>query len=169
MRPLLRQDGGAACGDATKIAAAAEARTDRDFLIIARTDSRAAHGFDHAVERAQRFAEAGADVLFVEATESVDEVRRLPEVLDRPQLMNIVIGGKTPALDAKELARTRFGIVLYANAALQGAVAGMQRALGKLKADGRLDEDPSIVAPFLERQRLVDKPYYDALEKKYAS
>ena len=153
----------------TKIAAAAEARTDPDFLIIARTDSRAVHGFDHAVERAQRFAEAGADVLFVEATESVDEVRRLPEVLDRPQLMNIVIGGKTPALDAKELARMRFGIVLYANAALQGAVAGMQRALGKLKADGRLDEDPAIVAPFLERQRLVDKPYYDALEKKYAS
>jgi 2-methylisocitrate lyase-like PEP mutase family enzyme len=152
-----------------KIKAAADARTDPDFLIVARTDARAVHGFDHAIERAQRFAEAGADVLFVEATESLDEVRRLPHVLDRPQLMNIVIGGKTPALDADELARMGFGIVLYANAALQGAVAGMQRALGKLKSLGRLDEDPDIVAPFLERQRLVDKPLFDALEKQYTS
>lgn len=153
----------------TKIAAAADARTDPDFLIVARTDSYAVHGFDHAIERAQRFAEAGADVLFVEATESAEQVRRLPALLDRPQLMNIVIGGKTPALDASELGRLGYGIVLYANAALQGAVVGMQRALGKLKADGRVDEDPAIVAPFKERQRLVDKPAFDALEKKYAS
>jgi len=153
----------------TKIQAAAEARTDPDFLIVARTDARAVHGFDHAVERAQRFAEAGADVLFVEATESLDEVRRLPAVLERPQLMNIVIGGKTPALCADEFAHMGFGIVLYANAALQGAVVGMQRALGKLKSDGRLDEDSAFVAPFHERQRLVDKPHYDGLEKKYAS
>jgi 2-methylisocitrate lyase-like PEP mutase family enzyme len=153
----------------SKIAAAADARVDPDFLIIARTDSRAAHGFDHAVERAQRFAEAGADVLFVEATESIDEVARLPRLLDRPQLMNIVIGGKSPVLDADELARLGYGIVLYANAALQGAVLGMQRALRKLKESGRLDEDPDIVAPFAERQRLVDKPLYDALETKFAS
>lgn len=153
----------------TKIQAAADARTDPDFLIVARTDARAVHGFDHAIERAQRFAEAGADVLFVEATESMEEVRRLPGLLDRPQLMNIVIGGKTPALGADELARMGFGLVLYANAALQGAVVGMQRALGTLKSEGRLDEDPALVAPFQERQRLVGKPHYDALEKKYAS
>ncbi len=153
----------------TKIKAATDARTDPDFMIVARTDARAVHGFDHAVERAQRFAEAGADVLFVEAVENVDEVRRLPELLGKPQLMNVVIGGKTPALDAQELARMRYGIVLYANAALQGAVVGMQRALGKLKADGRLDEDPSVVAPFGERQRLVDKHVFDALEQRYAS
>jgi 2-methylisocitrate lyase-like PEP mutase family enzyme len=152
-----------------KIAAAADARVDSNFLIIARTDARAVHGFDHAVERAQRFTEAGADVLFLEAPESADEVRRLPTLLERPQMMNIVIGGKTPALDAEELARLGFGIVLYANAALQGAVLGMQRALQRLKKTGRLDEDPEIVAPFAERQRLVDKPLYDALEKKFAS
>lgn len=153
----------------TKIKAAVDARTDPDFLVVARTDARAAHGFDHAVERAQRFAEAGADVLFVEAAQSIDEVRRLPEVLDLPLLMNIVIGGKTPALDASELAKIHYAIVLYANAALQGAVAGMQRALGKLKAEGRLDEDPEYVVPFGERQRLVDKPLFDMLEQRYAS
>lgn len=152
----------------TKIAAAADARIDPDFLIIARTDARASHGFDHAIERAQRFAEAGADILFVEAPESTDEVCRLPTLLDRPQLINIVIGGKTPALSVDELTRLKFGVVLYANAALQGAVVGMQRALRSLKENGRLNEDAELVAPFAERQRLVDKPLFDRLERKYA-
>lgn len=150
-----------------KIRAAADARTDPDFLILARTDSRAVLGFEAAVERAQAFADAGADILFVEATESLEEVRALPKLLNKPQLINIVIGGKTPALDAKELGEMGYGIILYANAALQGAVAGMQRALGALKRDGLLKEDPSMVAPFQERQRLVQKPLYDELEKRY--
>jgi len=152
-----------------KIKAAADARVDPDFLIVARTDARAIHGFDHAVERVERFAEAGADVLFVEAAEGLDEVRRLPGAVSRPLLLNLVIGGKTPALDLAELERLRYGIVLYANAALQGAVAGMQRALGTLRRVGRLDEDPALVTPFAERQRLVDKPFFDDLEKQYAS
>jgi 2-methylisocitrate lyase-like PEP mutase family enzyme len=151
----------------SKIRAAADARRDQDFLIIARTDSRAVLGFDAAVERAQAFADAGADILFVEATESLEEVRALPKLLNKPQLINIVIGGKTPALTAEELGQMGYGIILYANAALQSAVAGMQRALGMLKRDGLLKEDPALVAPFLERQRLVQKPLYDELEKKY--
>lgn len=150
-----------------KIKAAVDARVDENFLIIARTDARAKHGFEAAIERAQRFSEAGADILFIEATESADEVRRLPALLDKPQLVNIVIGGKTPTLDNDELGKLGFGIVLYANAALQGAVLGMQKSLRSLKANGRLDEDPNLVVPFNERQRLVDKPLYDELEKKY--
>lgn len=152
-----------------KIKAAVDARVDANFLVIARTDSRATLGFEQAVERAQRYAEAGADVLFVEAPEGIEEVRRLPKLLDGPLLVNLVIGGKTPMLDVADLADLGFSIVLYANAALQGAVGGMQRALGALKQAGRLDEDPNIVVPFAERQRLVGKPYYDALETKYAT
>ena len=151
-----------------KIRAAVDARRDENFLIIARTDCRAVLGFEAAVDRARQFGEAGADILFVEAPESLDEVRQLPKLLDKPQLMNIVIGGKTPALDALELGKLGFGIVLYANAALQGAVHGMQKSLQALKRDGRLDEDPDLVAPFLERQRLVGKPLYDELEKRYS-
>ncbi|CAM3761607.1 isocitrate lyase/PEP mutase family protein [Bordetella sputigena] len=151
----------------SKIRAAADARRDENFLIIARTDSRAVLGFEAAVERAQAFADAGADILFVEATESLEEVRALPKLLKKPQLINIVIGGKTPALTAAELGEMGYGIILYANAALQSAVAGMQRALGMLKRDGLLKEDPALVAPFLERQRLVQKPLYDELEKRY--
>ncbi|OWT53746.1 isocitrate lyase/PEP mutase family protein [Candidimonas nitroreducens] len=152
-----------------KIRAAADARVDENFLIIARTDSRAVLGFEAAIDRARQFAEAGADILFVEATESLEEVRQVPKLLKQPQLINIVVGGKTPALPAEELGGLGYGLVLYANAALQSAVTGMQRALGILKRDGKLDEDPELVAPFRERQRLVSKALYDELEKRYAS
>jgi len=151
----------------SKIKAAVDARTDPDFLIMARTDAAATHGFEAAVERAQRFAEAGADILFVEAVTTADEIRALPKRLGPPQLMNMVIGGKTPIFGAEELGQLGYGIVLYANAALQGALAGMQRALTVLRDTKRIDEDPALVAPFKERQRLVGKPGWDALEKRY--
>ncbi|MDB5782093.1 isocitrate lyase/PEP mutase family protein [Caballeronia mineralivorans] len=151
-----------------KIKAAADARKDQDLMIIGRTDSAAVQGFDAAIERAQRMAEAGADILFVEAVESEAEIRKLPQLLDRPLLINIVIGGKTPTLDADAFGAMGFSIVLYANAALQGAVAGMNKALGVLKQRGRIDEDPAIVASFAERQRLVNKDFYDELERRYS-
>ena len=150
-----------------KIKAAVDARRDSGTLIMARTDAAAIHGFDAAVERAEAFAEAGADILFVEAVTSLDEVRALPQRLKQPQLMNMVIGGKTPIATTDELGDMGFSIVLYANAALQGALAGMQRALGELKKSHHLQEDPNLVAPFTERQRLVNKPFWDNLEKRY--
>jgi 2-methylisocitrate lyase-like PEP mutase family enzyme len=151
-----------------KIRAAVDARRDPDTLILARTDACATQGFEAAVERAQRYGEAGADILFVEAVTTAEQIRTLPRRLaDRPQLMNMVIGGKTPIVSAEELAGLGYGIVLYANAALQGAVAGMQKALAVLRETRRIDEDPALVAPFAERQRLVRKPEWDALERKY--
>lgn len=150
-----------------KIKAACDARRNSDTIIMARTDAAAIHGFDAAVERAQAYAEAGADLLFVEAVTSAEHIATLPQRLKTPQLMNMVIGGKTPITSTEELAKMGYGIVLYANAALQGAVAGMQRALGVLKNEGHIQEDPNLVAPFAERQRLVNKPIWDALEKKY--
>jgi 2-methylisocitrate lyase-like PEP mutase family enzyme len=150
-----------------KIKAAVDARRDPDTLILARTDACATQGFEAAVERAQRFHEAGADILFVEAVTTLDEIRALPQRLAAPQLMNMVIGGKTPITSAKELATLGYGMVLYANAALQGAVAGMQKALTVLRDTQRIDETPALVAPFAERQRLVRKDIWDAREEKY--
>lgn len=151
----------------SKIKAAVDARQDAELMIMARTDACATQGFEAAVERAQKFAEAGADILFVEAVTTADEIRALPQRLGPPQLMNMVIGGKTPIFDADELAGLGYGIVLYANAALQGAVAGMQKVLTVLREHKRVDEDPALVAPFAERQRLVGKPQWDALEQRY--
>ena len=151
----------------SKIKAAVDARQDQDLLIMARTDAAAVHGFEAAVERAQKFAEAGADILFVEAVTKEEEVRALPRRLDRPQLMNMVIGGRTPIFNATELGKLGYGIVLYANAALQGAVAGMQKALTVLRDEKEVQESSGLVTPFAERQRLVSKPEWDALEKRY--
>ena len=150
-----------------KIKAAVDARRDGNLLIMARTDAAATHGFEAAVERAQKFAEAGADILFVEAVTQAEEVRALPQRLARPQLMNMVIGGKTPLFNADQLGALGFGIVLYANAALQGAVMGMQKALTTLRDAKEVQESSGLVTPFAERQRLVGKPEWDALEKRY--
>lgn len=151
----------------SKIKAAVDARRDPDFLVMARTDAAATLGFDAAVERAQKFAEAGADILFVEAVTKPEEVRALPSRLAKPQLMNMVIGGRTPIFNAEQLGEMGYGIVLYANAALQGAVAGTQKVLTALRDDKEVQESSGLVAPFAERQRLVGKPEWDALEKRY--
>ena len=151
-----------------KIKAASDARRSGDFLIVARTDARAEHGFQAAIDRASLYIEAGADVTFVEAPESIEEMKRIPALLGVPQLINMVPGGKTPIVDGAALASMGFAIVLYANAALQGAVAGMQAALAELKSRGLLDESSGKIATFAERQRLVQKPLFDELERKYS-
>jgi 2-methylisocitrate lyase-like PEP mutase family enzyme len=153
------------CG---KIKAAVDARTHDDFLIIARTDARSVYGFEDALERAQSYAQAGADMTFIEAPESVEEMKLIAAQTYCPQLINIVIGGKTPSLPAKDLAAMGFGIVLYANATLQGAVRGMSNALEHLKKTGELKEDSALVATFAERQSVVKKEDFDALEKKFS-
>ena len=151
-----------------KVQAAVDARTSRDLLVIARTDALAVEGFEAAIERAGRYIEAGADVTFVEAPQRAEEIRKIPERLSVPQVVNVVIGGKTPVYGQEELARMGYGLVLYANVALQGAIAGMQAALKQLKATGKLDAASELVASFQERQRLVRKPLFDELGQKYA-
>ena len=153
---------------AGKVKAAVDARNSRDMLIIARSDALAVEGFDATIERVQRYIEAGADVTFVEAPESADEMRKIPQRLSVPQVVNVVVGGKTPVLGQEELAKMGYALVLYANVALQGAIAGMQAALKMLKAKGRVEEVSTMVASFAERQRLVQKPVFDELERKYA-
>jgi 2-methylisocitrate lyase-like PEP mutase family enzyme len=153
---------------ATKVRAAADAREDENFLIIARTDARAIEGIDGALERARLYIEAGADVTFVEAPTSVEEMKRICAELPVPQVANLVVGGRTPMLPQEELAAIGFAIVLYANTPLQAAMRAMSEVLGSLKRDGNLDAVQDRLADFVERQRLVHKSTYDAMEKTYA-
>ena len=150
-----------------KIKAALDARQNPDFLIIARTDANAVLGMDEALERSHAYQEAGADVIFVEAPKDLTEIKRIVTSLSTPQIINIVIGGKTPTLSHELLKELGFAMVLYANAALQGAVTGMQNALGTLRDTGQLDESSGLVASFELRQALVQKPLMDELELKY--
>ena len=152
---------------AAKVRAAADAREDPNFLIIARTDARAIEGLEAALDRAERYIEAGADLTFVEAPTSVDEMRAITARLKVPQLANMVVGGKTPLLPQAELADIGFALVLYANTALQAAMKSMSDAMTALRRDGGVHNIIGNLAGFDERQRLVDKDFYDALEKKY--
>jgi 2-methylisocitrate lyase-like PEP mutase family enzyme len=152
----------------SRIKAAVDARQDPNFLIVARTDARATRGPEEALERAEAFIEDGADITFVEAPARLAEIAAIPARLaGTPQLVNLVVGGRTPIVDFSELDRMGFGLVLYANVALQGALHGMHTALSQLKSDGRMDES-GPVASFEVRQGSVKKPYFDALEKRFA-
>jgi 2-methylisocitrate lyase-like PEP mutase family enzyme len=151
-----------------KIHAAVDARTSQELLIIGRTDARAVEGFQAAVDRASAYIQAGADITFVEAPESEDELRCIPKLLKAPQIVNMVVGGKTPIVGTSELSAMGFALILYANAALQGAILGMQNALRELQERGRLDESSSTLVSFAERQRLAQKPLCDELERKYS-
>ncbi len=150
-----------------KIKAAVDARANPDFLVIARTDANAVHGIKEALERAQLYQDAGADVIFVEAPKNLAEIKEIASSLRVPQIINIVIGGKTPTLSHDQLKEMGFAMVLYANAALQGAITGMQNALSSLKESGQLEESSGLVASFELRQALVQKPLMDSLELKY--
>lgn len=151
-----------------RVRAAVEAKTDPNFQIIARTDARSVLGLDEALERARLFEKAGADVIFVEAPESKEEVRKVMANVQAPQVLNIVIGGKTPTLTLDEAKAERCGLLLYANVALQSAITGMTSALGHLKSVGHVDENTPGITSFENRQRLVRKRFYDDLDERYA-
>lgn len=152
----------------SKIKSAVDARR-HNMVVVARTDARAVEGLEQALERAHRYVEAGADVMFVEAPENIDEVREIGRSVKVPQLLNIVVGGRTPQVTPAQAAEMGFNLLLYANTALQGAIHGMQTALQTLIKTGTMDEQSGLVATFAERQRLVQKPFYDELERRYAT
>ena len=152
-----------------KIRAGVDARSDENTVIIARTDARASQGLEAAIERAEVYAAAGADVLFIEGLHSREELRAAGKCMPRiPKLANMVEGGKTPLLSRDELVAMGFSIILYANAAMQGAILGSQTVLKSLRDTGSLDAARDQLAPWEERQRLVRKAAYDELEQRYS-
>ena len=150
-----------------KIHAAVDTRYDNDLQIIARTDAVVSEGLNSAIERAQAYIEAGADITFVEAPGSEEELARIANELKAPQIANIVHGGKTPDLGRAKLAEFGFSLVLYANAALQAALKASNEVLLTLKKSGNLSEATEKLASFDERQKVVKKPEWDNLETKY--
>jgi 2-methylisocitrate lyase-like PEP mutase family enzyme len=152
----------------TKIKAAVDTRRDGDLLIIARTDAIAPEGFEEAIARAAAYHEAGADVTFVEAPTSMEQIADIPRLLPWPQLLNIVIGGRTPELPNERVKELGYAGVIYANVALQSALLGMQAALSELRRNGSMRDATKLVIDFSERQRLVRKDEFDAREREYA-
>ena len=150
-----------------KIRAASEYRTDPDLLIIARTDARAVTGLDDAIERGNRYAEAGADVIFVEAPQSMDEVQRIAREVKAPLLANMVPGGKTPAVKFSDLQRLGFRIVIYPAVCMGAAVAAIERSLARLRERETDWEEGPVLAP-MDIFKKVGFDWWNAIERKFA-
>ncbi|WP_020071194.1 isocitrate lyase/PEP mutase family protein [Paraburkholderia caledonica] len=152
-----------------KIKAAVDARANADTLIMARTDSRAIEGFERSLERIRTYRDAGADVLFVEAPSSLEELARIPREAPGVQVCNMVIGGKTPLLPQAQLSELGYAGVIYANAALQAAMFAMKNVLEHLRSHGSIEGREDQIMSFAERQKMVNFARYDALAKQCAN
>jgi 2,3-dimethylmalate lyase len=120
----------------TKIKAATDARMDDDLMIMARTDSFAIYGIDEAIERGNRYAEAGADIIFIEAPPSVEDMRRVCREVKAPMSANMVEGGKTPILTARELQDIGYSIATFPLSTLYAAAYGVRAAMEALAKTG---------------------------------
>ncbi len=117
---------------AAKVEAAVAARRDSDTMIIARTDSRATHGFDEAIRRLNLYVEAGADMVFFEAPQTLEEIRRIPREVTVPAVFNLVPRGKSPAVEFRELAELGYALVILPGLNIGAAAAAMRSALSRV-------------------------------------
>ncbi len=150
-----------------KIKSAVDARKDRDFVIVARTDARAVLGLESAIERAQLYREAGADVIFVEAPESVEEMRQLNSKIQAPTLANMVEGGKTPLLPNRELKEIGYKIVIYPNSAIRVIAKAVSKLMNSLKESGTTQGEFEQMFLFDKVNDIIGLAQWRELEKRY--
>jgi 2-methylisocitrate lyase-like PEP mutase family enzyme len=146
------------------LAAALDARSDDNLLVVARTDARAPLGLDAAIERANRYAQAGADVIFVEAPQSTEEIERIARDVTAPLLINLVLGGMTPLESATRLQELGYAIAIHPSNPLARAVLGMLEGLCELNGGNVADYLPTGPAEFFN---LVGMAEWLALDAKY--
>ncbi|MBV9775783.1 MAG: isocitrate lyase/PEP mutase family protein [Acetobacteraceae bacterium] len=139
-----------------KIKVAREARESADVLIIARTDARTAHGLDEALRRAEAYAKAGADILFVESPESEEEMRRVCASLDAPCLANQVEGGRTPVLTREQLIEIGYRVAIFPATGFLAAAAALTRAYAVLREQGSTAKARLDLLEFGEMNTLMD-------------
>jgi 2-methylisocitrate lyase-like PEP mutase family enzyme len=153
-----------------KLRAAVEARRDPDFVIIARTDAAAVHGLDEAISRAKAYVDAGADVLFVEAPTSEEDITRVARELRdlAPLVFNWAEGGRTPPIPLARIAELGFSLVLYPIGTLLAATAGMRTLLASLRADGTPVAAMPGLPTFGEFTDLIGLPEVQALEQRFS-
>lgn len=150
-----------------KIKAAADARRDADMVIIARSDARAVEGLQASIDRVNAYLEAGADVGFVEAPQSAEELAVIPGKLVKPSLVNIFEGGKTPPLPKQALEAMGHRIGIYPSQTHRAAIAAAKKVLAVLKRDGDTAAIESELATFNDREEAVNARHWQALEKRY--
>jgi methylisocitrate lyase len=150
-----------------RVKAALDVRKDPDFIIVARTDARAVLGMDEALERGRMFAEAGADVIFVEAPQSVEEMRAITATIDKPVLANMVEGGKTPLHSAAELKAIGYKIVIFPNSSIRMMARAITKLMTELKQTGTTAGCLGEMMNFLELNQLLGLEEIEQLNKHY--
>ncbi len=151
-----------------KIRVAAEARQSKDFLIIARTDARTTLGLDEALRRAEAYAKAGADILFVESPESEEEMRRIGQSFDVPLVANMVEKGRTPVLTKPELKALGYKIAIFPVTALLAGVQAMTQVYQQFKDTGSSAKGATPLYDFADLTKLMGFEDVWAFEKRYA-
>jgi 2-methylisocitrate lyase-like PEP mutase family enzyme len=154
---------------AQKLRAARDALDDPDFVLIARTDAIAVEGFDAAIARAQAYAAAGADVVFVEAPETVEQIEQVARRLPMPKLINMFQGGKTPLVPLPRLAELGYRIVIIPSDLQRASIRAMQDVLAAIRRDGNSAALADRLASFQEREQVVDTAAYLALDRRYGA
>jgi len=151
-----------------KLKAAQEARSDSKLAIIARTDARSVNDLNDAIARGIAYAEAGADAIFVEAPQTIEELEKISVALAGvPLVINVVEGGKTPQLSFSDLSDLGFKIILYANFLLRAMLLTGKNALSYLIENGTSEGFDQQILPWQERQSLVELDAYDETSKRF--
>lgn len=152
-----------------KIKAAVDARQNKELLIIARTDARAVNGLEDALDRANSYVEAGADMIFVEAPQTIEELQEVPKhVKDVPLVANMIEHGRTPILKPQELAAMGYNVVFWPCTAPYLVTKAVLNVFGELYKAGTTEAVIDQLVPFPEFNSLVGLDHYNELEKRYA-
>ena len=151
-----------------KLKAAIEARQSKDFIIVARTDARAPIGLEEAIERGKAYRKAGADVIFVEAPRSVEELKKVADEIDAPLVANMIEDGVTPNLSASELLKLGYQIAVFPLSAIYSATFAMKRVLTELKNTGATKDARKVMVTFKDFNQFINLDHFVDLERRYA-
>jgi carboxyvinyl-carboxyphosphonate phosphorylmutase len=151
-----------------KLKAALEARRSKDFVIVARTDARAPIGLGEAIERGKAYRKAGADVIFVEAPTSIQELKKVADEIDAPLVANMIEDGVTPNLPASELLKLGYRVAVYPLSGLYSATYAMREVFEELKKTGATKQTRKMMVTFKDFNRFIDLQKYTDLEKRYS-
>ncbi|MGZ5484784.1 MAG: isocitrate lyase/PEP mutase family protein [Nitrososphaeraceae archaeon] len=152
-----------------KLQAAIDAREDSEFIIVARTDSLAQFGIEEAIERGKEYKRIGADVIFIEAPKTIEQIELIAKEIKAPLLANMIEEGITPNLTANQLKKMGFKMVVFPLSALYSATFAIKQTLQTLKKTGTTKELKNKMITFQEFNDLVNLSAYNKLEKKYSS
>ncbi|MFQ5941568.1 MAG: oxaloacetate decarboxylase [Nitrososphaerales archaeon] len=150
-----------------KLKAAIEARRNKEFVIVARTDAIEPLGIDEAISRGRKYRKAGADAIFIEAPHTINDLKKIGKSVDAPLVANMMEGGKTPLLPAGELMKLGFRLVVFPLTALFATTHSVKMVFQTLKAKGVTKSVMNRMVTFEEFNKFVDLPRYKRLEQKY--